>query len=126
MAGNRKIDVLCAQYVMGLVRTPDPDTEYFVCPELWDWNSGEVGGECPAYSSDPIASEALLEKMRSDGWSYVMATRQVFENDPFWCRFMRDGKQFSAFAITQKLAICLAALRAYGVPESEIQEAMRG
>lgn len=81
----------------------------------------------PTFSSDPRASESLLEKMRADGWNYRIAASGK-SGIAFMCRFaaMTGPAEGKATSDNKFIAIALAALRACGVAESEIQEAMRG
>lgn len=87
----------------------------------------------PRYSSDAYASEALLEKMRKLGWQWVGESYPERERETggiyFWQFYhshSADARHPSARSNNRLEGIVLAALRASGVPEEEIQEALRG
>lgn len=82
-------------------------------------------GDLPAYSTDPVASDALLDRMAELGWSW-MVTNTLGEID---ARFMRKPDDFNpldpridkfiASASTKHLAIAMAAYKALGGVDAE-------
>ncbi len=75
------------------------------------------------YSIDPRASRQLRDKMRTDGWRYVI---QLLANERIVCRFWRvmlpededDTSQVlesDHYDSTEERAVAIAALKAKGV-----------
>ena len=128
---SRKLDALVAEWV-----------------EKYECVCDEEAADCPIhayddhdtllpYSSDIAAAWRVAEKMREvHGCGVnVNIVRAAFvlasDRGSYSCEIMGGRLRYSspflglsATAITAPLAICLAALRAIGVPEAEIQEAL--
>ena len=144
-----KIDRLVAERVMGwkwiqvAVRGGEGKIKTIVPPT--DWEGCE-----PAEESTPLASDwdraggLVRHKFSTDiaaAWEVesTLYGRKLFivlERDPpcehFECVFVDYCRGYDKYKLPARvwhksapMAICLAALRAVGVPESEIQEAMR-
>ena len=82
----------------------------------------------PRYSSNIAAAWEVVEKMRTNGWFFSLA--DSIELPDFIARFTTCPPvgspipDHSAMNVSAPLAICLAALRAVGVSEQEIEAAM--
>lgn len=110
----REIDALVAEHVMGnAVCKCDPsrksprfnpdDGKCLTC-------GNSAGG---SYSTDPIASKMLRDKMRADGWYVRMeSTPRGKSNAAVW----KSGQVFTGRADTEEMSVALAALEAVGKP----------
>lgn len=83
------------------------------------------------YSEDIAAAWEVVEKMEDKGYRCDVSNVNP-DGEPNWyAKFLKFTKgEFPTYWMersdTAPLAICLAALRAVGVPESEIEEAING
>lgn len=120
---NNRLNALVAEHIMGGWYTTNVKEYRWLCcarefcliPADMNLPIGESGcGQIPAFTTDPVASEALLDKMAADGWSWRLSGSGV-KGIRFACRFAKSGKHFLGTAATRHLAIVLAALRAKGV-----------
>lgn len=146
---SRKIDALIAEKVMGLwvgpnlMRTDYECTEYvFVNPDRGEHSGRRWDGpkrRVPDYSTSIAAAWDVVEKMRIDGWNFSMLgeaprtpprTSIPSDKDPknrfrFHNLMHQPPKDPNgADEATMPLAICVASLRALGVPDVEILAAM--
>lgn len=108
----REIDALVAK-ALGWHRYDDPNGE-FLPDQGWDHPLAHCG-VLPEFSTDPAASDALLEEMRKRGWAWAVYGGPA----GFSARFFRDVFDESAFSAgsddSPRRAICEAALKALGV-----------
>ena len=92
-------------------------------------NVPKSGGDLLNYSTDIAAAWEVVEKMRTNGWFFSLA--DSIELPDFIARFTTCPPvgspipDHSAMNVSAPLAICLAALRAVGVSEQEIEAAMK-
>lgn len=110
--------------------------------EVWDNNPALVDGVfeagvlmlhgCPPFSCDmEEAWNKVVHRMRKRGFTISLTNKNrtntaYFYRWPSGKRPIHDNKKArQASDKDAAMAICIAALRAVGVPESEIQEAMR-
>jgi hypothetical protein len=129
---SSKLDRLVAERVMGYTFDPKEPIGELDKPTprpLW------LGPPKP-YSSDISAAWEVVEKMRaiaSEVEIHIHGHTSNFRQDHFVYihgfneDYWKDGlldRDGDACGKSLPLAICLAALRAVGVPESEIQEAL--
>jgi len=120
---SRAIDELIVFRVMGWVRWTGPSGRK--CHGL-----PNEGGhrDIPEYSTDPAAAMEVVEKMRALGRKVTIETG-YFGGKSVWdvavSSSIKDpgGKSGIAVCETFAEAVCLAALRAVGVPEVEIEKA---
>lgn len=98
-------------------------TELTAEERAW-YSSGKYHYQLPEYSTDISAAWAVVEKMKVYNWrgsieDFGNRYRINFSKGPLWQAFN------SVEHVYVPLGICLAALRAVAVPESEIQEALK-
>lgn len=138
--GMRKIDAMVAENVMGapvkwgVIFGDDWYQEYPSRKEAEaDMNEGETELEHdgPKFSTDPAAMMVVVEKMCEAHWPYMKKPAPGDGDRERWrVTFHNKNGETGVNARhgvsdSLPLAVCLAALRAVGVPESEI-EAARG
>ena len=94
--------------------------QHEVLPEQWN----------PHASMDD--AWAVVAKMRERGWLFkIDDSGRDRELTVVWFHYSRDGFTIDAEAVAKSVvgkepeAICIAALRACGVPEAEIEEARK-
>lgn len=118
---TRKIDALVAEKVMGL------ETRFIDGAWLTTGvNMKEITEATPLYSSTWAGMGEVVEKMEAEGWYW---TSRKAPDNCYFLQFVKNGKRrrgngWSETAFTE--AVCIAALRAKGVPEEEIQAALNG
>ena len=119
-----KIDRLVAERVMGwTVRESEPDdNDYERYINGWAvsrWNP----------STDIAAAWGVVEHLRTRKDDPMVITMLDNDDGEYVIAFATRADRWTTREIGKHrdapLAICLAALRSVGVPESEIQEAMR-
>lgn len=80
------------------------------------------------YSTDPAASRCLRDKMRADGWYFMLSS----ERKDFICEWFYPASDFSINGIrskatgevrgeTEELAVLISALRAVGAISGEVE-----
>lgn len=129
----REIDAKIAEVVMGL-RLFVVDTAF---GEGHAWlPAGSDPAQCctfgegfprdvdlPRYSTDPVASKALREKLATGGWSWDFETERVGGELKFWF-FIYKGNDGLINAVddahegiheTEEMAVALCGLKAYRV-----------
>lgn len=152
---SNKIDALVAEKVMGFTWWSACGKSYLIPPWVegfYGFRDGKhyhfVAGKqhdaapielsysdyqnlaIPPYSTSIFAAWAVVEKMQDHlpSLTYRCGDGPPFDKMRWVCEFMRDflpGDWKGAARDTAPLAICIAALKAVGVPESEIQEALK-
>lgn len=140
---TRKLDSLVAEKVMGWTYIIKEDTGYswWKIPESDplhdDWDGHDDAQ--PHYSSDIAAAWEVRNKMaethdvvvchwlfnNEEGDNRCEITPRQTPDECSKCGRCPPSTHFEVWAKTAELAICIAALRAVGVPENEIQEAMQ-
>lgn len=126
---SNKIDSLVAEKVMEWVRHPRNTAHWveggrdpFMAPVMGLVPECGTGAWSPSTSIS--AAWAVVEKMKTDNWRVSV---EDFGNR-YRINFSK-GSQWQAFNsvehINVPLGICVAALRAVGVDEATIQEAMK-
>lgn len=131
----RRVDAMVAEKVMGWVRHPRNTAHWveggrdpFMAPVKGFVPECGMGAWSP--STSIAAAWAVVEKMRADGFRFSFT-------EPFGTRtakFAANNDNATPYGYgvvdgpvnTDACAICLAALRAKNVPESEIAAAMEG
>lgn len=122
-----KLDELVAVRVMGLTWYEDAAVMGWKNPD-GTWTTDD--DRDPPYSTDIAAAWGVVEKMESDGFRCDVSSVNPDGYPNWYAKFLRftageSPTYWMERADTASLAICLAALLAVGVPESEIQEATK-
>lgn len=69
-----------------------------------------------AYSTDPVASKALRDKMRAEGWDYILQSSHGKYSVTLQHGY---GMEYQVLLVdcqdTEELAVAIAALKAKGV-----------
>lgn len=115
---NREIDVLVAEHCMECAACIC-DHRKTIAPRF-DSDTGaclSCGKRLLRhYTTDPVASKALRDKMRTDGWWYTMRLSIMHDPPTYECVFYGLMRGFADYvATTEELAIAIAALKAKGV-----------
>jgi len=140
---TRKLDSLVAEKVMGWVSSPDNPWGYPALRGPW-WKTvpqrvyslyeTQHATNTPPFSASIDAAWEVVEKMRASDWAVRIEVNR-FESDDLVSMWANDnnpkaGESYSSGdgrdASAVPLNVCLCALRAVGVPESEITAAMEG
>ena len=131
-----KLSELVAVRVMGapVIDTLDPVPKGFYVRNHAAYYGDDAGrNRCECFMPDTSIADAMrvVEKMRELGWYLTIADKGgEFELTTVWFREVPEGT-FEAEGSaagrvgTEPELICLAALRAVGVPEREIEEARK-
>lgn len=122
MKSDRELDVLAATHVMKWERYPDPDNSFV--HDYYGWTSPRAAyGVCPLFSSDPVASDLILEAMREHGYWYRVHGPFDMESDLHFAGFTAhgftgwNGRPDNQVGDKSKYrAILLSALLTLGVP----------
>lgn len=88
------------------------ERQYHACPIVFG----------PNFSTDISAAWEVREECSVKGLSFGI---QNHHEIPWTCSMMDCGELFEARHESALVAICIAALKAFGVPEADIQEALR-
>ena len=124
---SRKIDALVAEKVMGFSVTREyAFPAWSVPPEsplFRKWDGEYVSNGAPPFSTDIAAVWSVVEKFGYTIHTCDMGVKVELFNEPGKGPSRRVGESLESSA---PIAICLAALRAVGVPETEILAAMEG
>ncbi len=121
MSGNPKLNYLVGKVVMGYDFSHAPErTDYY-----WD---GSAMVPVPDFGAWSGAGE-VIDLMEGEGRAiHVQSPRPM--SSPQYAHIVgfdrRGALMFEGSSGDLKEAICIAALRAKGCPESEIQEAKKG
>lgn len=118
-----RFDALVAERVMG------NEWRLSISPNTYGPDGSRDGGvdvsDIPHFSSDIAAAWEVVEKMRAREWHFVMEANTYPEVVVKTYRAFGEPHYSTNGINSAPLAICLATLRACGVTEAEIQEAMR-
>lgn len=130
---TRKIDALVAEYIMGYKN--NNLTEMCVNP-MWAWESGGQFKQMlfPKYSTDISAAWEVFEHLKAkkpEGTDYGSGTWTIDSLDTgydvYYKHLSINDYEYTfcdTYAINAPLAICQAALKAKGVSQKLIDEAL--
>lgn len=121
MKSDRELDVLIAKYIMEWERYDDPTGEF--TNEAFGWKSPRAAyGVCPHFSTDPVASDMLLDAMRERGFWYRVQGPFDMKSDLHFAGFTQhsctgwNGRPDNQVGDKSKYrALALSALKAVGV-----------
>lgn len=131
---SNKIDSLVAEKVMEWVRHPRNTAHWveggrdpFMAPVMGLVPECGTGAWSPSTSIS--AAWAVVEKMRERRFTYTLSDTDSPTTRRHYCSFIDANGTLPPAGSVQHTnecaAICIAALRAVGVPESAIQEALQ-
>ena len=129
---SNKIDSLVAEKVMGWVRHPRNTAHWveggrnpFMAPVMGLVPECGMGAWSP--STDISAAWAVVEEWGVLPWSIDNGWREKDGErlSGVTCKVTTHTDSFEAIEKDAPLAICVCALRAVGVPEQQIQEALQ-
>lgn len=106
-----EIDALCAEKVLGWHSGDGLGSAWFDDSGTFQgWKGGRL------FSTDPVASKQLRDKMRADGWNWILIDRLTTQNTAEYIAVIYKG-EISRYALadTEEIALALAALKTVGV-----------
>lgn len=122
---TRKLDVLVAAHVMEL-NGPPSDSWEEVSDDTWGLAKKRWP---PSYSTTWAAMGEVVEKMEGEGFKHGHTSDMGKSDDREWWFWHKDrvvyGRPFKACSGSLPAACAFAALRAKGVPEETIQDALK-
>lgn len=121
---NREIDALIAENVMGHPKPKQLPNVIYNRMRVGGWELSLITCSPPLwkalpYSTDPVASKALRDRMRELGWALVMSSSLPLK---YFVEFSKvvdntwvGARTYQSLSDTEEMAVVLAALAALGI-----------
>lgn len=112
MPAGREMDILVAEKVMGWTRKYVGEFGN----QIWDSPSqgAYLEDAIPNYSTDIASAWEVVEKMKEEGFQFVIGTSELFGKPVrYFVEFKKEGTAFShnrVYTDTVPLAVCRAAM----------------